>query len=132
MLTLDVMLKFWELLIALVGAVIIFVGALIVFTSVQRRRKPPAFYLEAGGVALSLGEERLLEAITRASENGRNLTALAQALGVDEIPVYSAARALKQKDLIIETVNLTGGGPRFDLSDIGNEAALARGYIKLL
>jgi len=110
----------------------IVIGALVVFTRVQRRRKLPAFYLEAGGVSLSLGEERLLEAIARANEHDRNLTAIAQVLGVDEIAVYSAARVLKQKNLIIEVANLAGGGPRFDLSASGNEAALARDYIKLL
>lgn len=132
MLKLDVMLKFWELLFALGAVVMIGIGVLVVFTRVQRRRKRPAFYLEAGGVALSLGEERLLEAIARANEHKRNLTALAQDLGADEIAVYSAARALKQKNLIIEVANLAGGGPRFDLLAAGNEAALARDYIKLL
>ena len=131
MLKLDVMLKFWELLFALGVVVVIVVGALVVILSVKRRRTRPALYVEAGGVVLSLGEERLLEVIARADGQDRNLSALTRALNADEIAVYSVARELKQKDLIIEVPNSSGGGPRFELSSTGSEAALARNYIKL-
>lgn len=132
MFELDVVLKFWELVFALMAAGLAVIGAIYVLTRVQRRRNRPGFYVEADGVALSLGEERLLEAIARAGEQQRNLTALARALGADEMSVYSAARLLKQKELIIEHTNPGGGGPRYELSAAGNSAALARNYIKLL
>lgn len=132
MFELDVVLKFWELVFALAAAGLIVVGGLFVLTRVKRRRNRPGFYVEAGGVALSLGEERLLEAIASANEQQRNLTALAHALSADEITVYAAVRLLKQKELIIENVNPGGGGPIFELSPAGNGAALARNYIKLL
>lgn len=132
MFELDVQLKFWELIFALATAALIVIAALFVLARVRRRRNPVGFYVEAGGVALSLGEERLLEAIARAGEQQRNLAALARALSADEITVYSAARALKQKELIVETLNPDGASPGFELSSAGNAAALARNYIKLL
>ena len=131
MLKLDVMLKFWELLAALGVVAVIVVGALVVILSVKRRSTKPVLYVEAGGVVLSLGEERLLELIARASGQDQNLSALARVLNADEVAVYSVARELKQKDLIIEVANLSGGLPRFELSPAGNEAALARNYLKL-
>ena len=132
MLQLDVMLKFWELLFALGAAAVVIVGAILVILSVRRRRARPAFYVEAGGVVLSVGEERLLEVIARANGTDRNLIALARALNADEITVYSVAGELKQKDLIVEVADLSAGSPRFELSSTGNEAALARNYIKLV
>lgn len=132
MLTLDVQLKFWELLFALGAAGVIVIGTIVVAIGVKRRRARPALYVEAGGVVLSVGEERLLERISRAEAKDRNLFALARALNADEIAVYSIARELKQKDLIVEAVDLSGGSPRFELSPAGNEAALARNYIKLV
>ena len=62
MLELDVMLKFWELLFALVAAGTIVVGVTYVALKERRRRQRDPFYVEAGGVLLSIGEERLLEA----------------------------------------------------------------------
>lgn len=133
MFSLDVELKFWELIFALAAAALIGVGALYVLASIRRRRNQPVFYVEAGGVALSLGEERLLEAIARAAgEEQRTLAATARALSADEITIYAAARLLKQKDLITEDPNLAGRSPRFELTSAGNDAALARNYIKLL
>ena len=131
MFQLDVMLKFWELILALVVAGAIVAGAVFVFIKAHRRRNPPGFYVEAGGVTLTLGEERLLEAIACAGNQPRTLSALAQGLGADEITVYLAARMLKQKELITEDPNLAGGSPSFELSSAGNAAALARNYIKL-
>ena len=132
MLQLDVMLKFWELLFALAGAAVIVVGAIVVGVSVKRRKARPALYVEAGGVVLSVGEERLLETVARADGKDRNLFALAQALNADEIAVYAVARELKQKELIVEVADLSAGSPRFELSPAGHEAALARNYIKLI
>ena len=132
MFNLDVELKFWELLFALGAAAVIVVGALVVVFSVKRRRARPALYVEAGGVVLSVGEERLLETIARADGQDRNLFDLARTLNADQIAVYSVARELKQKDLIIEVADLSAGSPRFELSPTGHEAALARNYIKLL
>jgi hypothetical protein len=132
MLELDVMLKFWELLVALGAMLLIVIGSLVVFTGEKRRRTRLPFYVEAGGVALSLGEERLLEALARASAQDQNLTALARVLGVDEVTAYGVARLLKEKGLITEVVNLDGSSPKFELAATGNDAALARGYIKLM
>ena len=132
MFQLDVMLKFWELIFALVAAALIVAGVVYVGTQEKRRRNPPGFYVEAGGVALTQGEERLLEAIARTKDERLTLAALAQSLGADEISVYLAARMLKQKELIAEVPNPDGGSPRFELSDSGNTAALARNYIKLI
>ncbi len=131
MFQLDVMLKFWELIFALVAAALIVVGVVYVAIREKRRRNPPGFYVEAGGVALTIGEERLLEAIARTNEQKLTLGALAQSLGADEIAVYEAARTLKQKELIVEEPNFEAGSPRFELSDAGNTAALARNYLKL-
>ncbi len=131
MLELDVQLKFGELLFALAAAGIVVVGAIVVAVSVKRRRARPALYVEAGGVVLSLGEERLLELIARSEGKDQNLFALARILNANEIAVYSIARELKRKDLITEVADLSGGSPRFELSPTGNEAALARNYIKL-
>lgn len=131
MLELDVQLKFGELLFALVAAGVIVVGAIAVAMSVRRRHTRPVLYVEAGGVVLSVGEERLLEQVARADGKNRNLFALARALNADEISVYSVARELKHKDLIVEVADLSAGSPRFELSPAGNEAALARNYIKL-
>jgi hypothetical protein len=132
MFQLDVILKFWELIFALVAAAFIVAGVVYVGAKEKRRRNPPGFYVEAGGVALTQGEERLLEAIARARDQALPLSTLAQSLGADEIAVYLAARMLKQKELIVETPNPDGGSPRFELSDSGNTAALARNYIKLI
>ena len=132
MLELDVMLKFGELLFALGAAAVIVVGTIMVAVSVKRRRLRPALYVEAGGVVLSVGEEHLLELIARSNEQGQHLAALARALNVDEITVYSVARELKKKELIVEVVDLSAGSPRFELSLSGTEAALARNYIKLV
>ena len=131
MLKLDVMLKFWELLVALGIVAVMVVGALVVILNMKRRSTQPVLYVEAGGVVLSLGEERLLELIARANGQDRNLSVLARTLNADEIAVYSVARELKQKELIIEVADPSGGLPRFELSPAGNEAALARSYIKL-
>ena len=132
MFQLDVMLKFWELIFALVAAGLIVAGAVYVGTKEKRRRNPPSFYVEAGGVALTLGEERLLEALARAKEDEpRTVATLAQALGADEIAVYLAARLLSQKELVTEIADPEGGSPSFELSASGNAAALARNYIKL-
>ena len=131
MFQLDVMLKFWELIFGLLAAGLIVAGVVYVATQEKRRRNPPGFYVEAGGVALTFGEERLLEAIARSSEK-LTLADLARALGADEIAVYLAARLLKQKELIIEDPDLEAGSPRFELSPAGNAAALARNYIKLI
>lgn len=81
---------------------------------------------------LSVGEERLLETIARADGKDQDLSALARILNADEIAVYSITRELKQKDLIVEVADLSGGSPRFELSPAGHEAALARNYIKLV
>ena len=132
MLELDVQLKFWELLFALITAGVVVIGAIYVTVNFVRRRIRPALYVEAGGVVLSVGEERLLEMIARANGDDRNLIALARALNADEITVYSVAGELKQKDLIVEVADLAAGSPRFELSSTGNEAALARNYIKLI
>lgn len=132
MFQLDVMLKFWELIFALVAAGLMVVGAVYVASKEKRRRNPPTFYVEAGGVALTLGEERLLEALARSSEPQCTLSALAQALHADEIAVYLAARMLQQKDLVNENPDPAGGSPRFGLSSAGNAAALARNYLKLV
>jgi len=132
MLELDVQLKFWELLFALITAGVIVVGAIYVTVNSVRRRIRPALYIEAGGVVLSVGEERLLETISRADGKERNLSALARALNADEITVYSVAGELKQKELIVEVADLAVGSPQFELSPTGNEAALARNYIKLI
>jgi DNA-binding MarR family transcriptional regulator len=131
MFQLDVMLKFWELIFALVAAALMVAGLVYVAVKERRRRNPPGFYVEAGGVALTLGEERLLEAIARAREQ-HSLAELAQLLGADEIAVYLAARMLTQKDLITEAPSPDGGSPRYELSATGNAAALARNYIKLI
>lgn len=132
MFQLDVMLKFWELILALVIAGSMVAGAVYVFTKEKRRRNPPGFYMEAGGVSLTLAEERLLEALARGSDPQRTLSALAQNLGADEIAVYLAARTLMDKDLITEAPGIEGGSPRFDLSPAGDAAALARNYITLI
>jgi len=132
MLELDVQLKFWELLFALITAGVIVIGAIYVTVNFVRRRMRPALYIEAGGVVLSMGEERLLETISRADGKDRNLSALARTLNADEITVYSLAGELMQKDLIVEMADLAAGSPRFELSPTGNEAALARNYIKLM
>lgn len=132
MFQLDVQLKFWELLFGLVGAAIVALGVIAVAVSVKRRKTKPALYVEAGGVVLSVGEERLLELIARADGKDQNLSALARTLNADEIAVYSISRELKQKDLIVEVADLSGGSPRFELSPAGHEAALARNYIKLV
>jgi hypothetical protein len=129
---LDVMLKFWELIFALVAAALVVAGLVYVGAKEKRRRNPPGFYVEAGGVALTQGEERLLEAIAHAKGSPLNLANLAQSLGADEIAVYLAARMLRQKELITEIANPEGGSPRFELSESGNAAALARNYIKLI
>jgi len=129
---LDVMLKFWELIFALVAAGLIVAGVVYVGTQEKRRRNPPGFYVEAGGVALTQGEERLLEAIARARGDTPTLATLAQSVGADEVAVYLAARMLKQKELIAEIPSPDGGSPRFELSESGNTAALARNYIKLI
>ncbi len=126
------MLKFWELLIALVATLLVVIGAVVVVMRVKRRRTRLPFYVEAGGVALSVGEERLLELLAQPGAQNQNLTAIAQVLGVDEITAYAVARLLKEKDLIVEVPNLKSGSPSFDLAPAGNDAALARGYIKLL
>ena len=132
MFQLDVMLKFWELILALVIAGSMVAGAVYVFTKEKRRRNPPGFYMEAGGVSLTLAEERLLEALARGSDPQRTLSALAQTLGADEIAVYLAARTLMDKDLITVAPGIDGGSPRFDLSPAGDAAALARNYITLI
>lgn len=132
MFQLDVMLKFWELIFALIAAGLIVAGVVYVGTKEKRRRNPPGFYVEAGGVALTQGEERLLEAIARARGDTLTLAALAQSVGADEVAVYLAARMLKQKELIAEIPSPDGGSPRFALSESGNTAALARNYIKLI
>lgn len=132
MFQLDVMLKFWELILALVIAGLMVAGAVYVFTKEKRRRNPPGFYMEAGGVSLTIAEERLLEALARGSDPQRTLSALAQTLGADEVAVYLAARTLMDKDLVTEDPNPEGGSPRFDLSPAGDAAALARNYIKLI
>jgi hypothetical protein len=132
MFQLDVMLKFWELIFALVAAGLIVVGVLYVGSKEKKRRNPPGFYVEAGGVALTLGEERLLEALAHAKGEPRTVATLAQGLGADEIAVYLAARMLRQKELINEIANPAGGSPSFELSEQGNAAALARNYIKLI
>ena len=131
MLELDVQLKFWELLSALVAAGIVVIGAIFVAVNVIRRRIKPALYVEAGGVVLSVGEERLLEQVARADGKDRSLYSLARALNADEISVYAVARELKHKDLIVEVPDLSAGSPCFELSPAGSEAALARNYIKL-
>jgi DNA-binding MarR family transcriptional regulator len=131
MFQLDVMLKFWELIFALIAAALVVAGLVYVGIREKRRRNPPGFYMEAGGVALTLGEERLLEAIARSKEQ-HSLAELAQLLGADEIAVYLAARLLSQKELITETQSADGGSPKFELSANGNAAALARNYIKLI
>ena len=132
MFQLDVMLKFWELIFALAAAGLIVGGVVYVGWKEKRRRNPPGFYVEAGGVALTQGEERLLEAIARTKDERLTLATLAQSLGADEIAVYLAARMLKQKELITEIANPEGGSPRYELSESGNTAALARNYIKLI
>lgn len=131
MFQLDVMLKFWELIFALVTAGLMVAGAVFVGVREKRRRSRPGFYVEAGGVALTLGEERLLEAIARSGEK-RTLAALAQSLGAEEVAVYLAARMLKQKELVVEEADPQGGSPWLELSPSGNAAALARNYIKLI
>ena len=131
MLQLDVQLKFWELLFSLAGAAVVVIGAIVVGVSVKRRKTRPPLYVEAGGVVLSVGEERLLEMVARVDGKNQNLFSLAQALNADEIAVYAVARTLKQKDLIVEIADLSAGSPRFELSPAGHEAALARNYIKL-
>ena len=130
MLELDVQLKFWELLFALVVAGIVVVGAIVVVVNVIRRRIRPPLYVEAGGVVLSVGEEKLLELVARSAGKDQNLAALARTLNADEIAVYSIARELKRKDLVVEIADLSGASPRFELSACGNEAALARNYLK--
>jgi hypothetical protein len=132
MFQLDVMLKFWELIFALVAAALMVAGAVYVAAKEKRRRNPPGFYVEAGGVALTLAEERLLEALAHAKGEPRTVATLAQTLGADEIAVYLAARMLSQKELITEIANPQGGSPGFELSASGNAAALARNYIKLV
>src|SRR5688572_28367643 len=131
MFQLDVMLKFWELIFALVAAGLIVAGAVYDATKEKRRRNPPSFYLEAGGVALTLGEERLLEALAQAEDGPRTVKTLAQASSADEIGVYLAARMLSQKELVTEIADPEGGSPSFELSASGNAAALARNYLKL-
>lgn len=131
MFQLDVQLRFWELLFALAGAAVIVIGAIVVALSIKRRKTRPALYVEAGGVVLSVGEERLLEMVARVDGKDQNLFTLARALNADEIAVYAVARELKQKDLIVEIADLSAGSPRFELSPAGHEAALARNYIKL-
>ena len=131
MLQLDVQLKFWELLFALVAAGAIVIGAIVVGVRAMRRRARPALYVEVGGVVLSMGEEKLLELIARTEGKDRNLFTLARTLNADEIAVYAVARELKQKSLIVEIADLSAGSPRFELSPAGSEAALARNYIKL-
>ncbi|HET9403755.1 MAG TPA: hypothetical protein VFO57_04155 [Burkholderiales bacterium] len=130
MLELDVQLKFGELLFALVAAGVIVVGAIFVAVNVVRRRTRPPLYVEAGGVVLSVGEEKLLELVARSAGKDQNLAALARALNADEIAVYSIARELKRKALVVEIADLSGASPRFELSASGNEAALARNYLK--
>jgi hypothetical protein len=130
-LNLDVQLKFWELLFGLVAAGIVVIGVVYMIASVMRRRIKPPLYIEAGGVVLSVGEEKLLERIACAEDKDRNLFALARALNADEISVYAVTRELKRKDLVVEIADLSGGGPRFELSENGSAAALARNYIKL-
>ena len=132
MFQLDVQLKFWELLIALGGAAVIVIGAIAVAVSVVRRKARPPLYVEAGGVVLSVGEERLLEKIARATGQDSHLFSIAQTLNADQLSVYAVARELKQKDLIIEVADLSSGSPRFELSPAGQEAALARNYLKLV
>jgi len=132
MLELDVMLKFWELLFAIGAAALIVIGLLVVFSGVKRRRTRLPFYVEAGGVTLSMNEERLLEAIAKAGAQDRKLTALARVLGVDETSAYKAACMLLEKGLITVMADVDGGSPKFELAVTGNEAALARGYIKLV
>src|SRR5687768_4777540 len=121
MFQLDVMLKFWELIFALVAAALMVAGAVYVGSKEKKRRNPPGFYVEAGGVALTLGEERLLEAIARSDAESRTLATLARTLGADEIAVYLAARMLKQKELVTETPT-EGGSPLYELSPAGNAA----------
>lgn len=132
MFQLDVMLKFWELIFALAMAGLMVAGAVYVFVMARRRRNPPGFYVEAGGVALTIGEERLLEALARGDDPQRTLSVLAQTLAANEVAVYLVARTLMDKDLITEEPDQKGGSPRFDLSPAGNAAALARNYIKLI
>ena len=132
MLELDVQLKFWELLFALVAAGIVVIGAIFVAVNAMRRRIKPALYVEAGGVVLSVGEECLLERVARADGEDRKLSSLARVLNADEISVYAVARELKHKDLIVEVADLSAGSPRFELSPAGNAAALARNYLKLV
>ena len=132
MFQLDVQLKFWELLFGLAGAAIVALGVIAVTVSVKRRKTKPALYVEAGGVVLSVGEEKLLETIARTSGPDQNLFSLARVLNADQTAVYSVATELKQKDLIVEIADLSGSSPRFELSPGGYEAALARNYIKLM
>ena len=132
MLGLDVTLKFWELLFAVGAAAVIVIGLLVVFSGVKRRRIRLPFYVEAGGVTLSLGEERLFETIAKAGAQGQKLDALARVLGVNEASAYAVAGNLIEKNLITEVPDVAGGSPKFELAVTGNEAALARGYIKLV
>jgi hypothetical protein len=132
MLELDVQLKFWELLFALVAAGVVVIGTIVVVVNVMRRRIKPPLYVEAGGVVLSMGEEQLLEKIARSEPKDQNLFALSRVLNADEIAVYAIARELKRKELIVEVPDLSGGSPRFELSEAGNAAALARNYLKLV
>src|SRR5687767_12413452 len=132
MFQLDVMLKFWELIFALVAAALVVAGVVYVGAKEKRRRNPPGFYVEAGGVALTQGEERLLEALATAPSERPTLSMLAQSLSADEIAVYRAAHMLVEKQLITEVANTAGGSPSYQLSESGNAAALARNYIKLI
>ena len=132
MFQLDVMLKFWELLFGLFAAGLIVAGVVYVGYKEKRRRNPPGFYMEAGGVALTIGEERLLEAIARSGSEPRTLADLARGLDADEMAVFLAARMLKEKDLVTEVAPSDAGNPTFELSPTGNAAALARNFIKLI
>jgi hypothetical protein len=132
MFQLDVMLKFWELIFALVAAALVVAGVVYVGAKEKRRRNPPGFYVEAGGVALTQGEERLLEALATVPGERPTLSTLAQSLNADQSAVYLAARLLIDKALIIEVANAGGGSPSYQLSESGNAAALARNYIKLI
>jgi len=131
-LELDVMLKFRDLLIALGGAMLIVVGATVIYLRVRRRHVRLPFYVDAGGVVLSLGEERFLEILSQPDGPNQNLAALARVLKVDEITTYAAARLLKDKGLITEVAQPQSGSPKFELTTSGNDAALARGFIKLI
>ena len=131
MFQLDVMLKFWELIFALVAAALVVAGVVYVGAKEKRRRNPPGFYVEAGGVALTQGEERLLEALATVPGERPTLSTLAQSLNADQSAVYLAARLLIDKELITEVAN-AGGSPSYQLSESGNAAALARNYIKLI